>query len=139
MGHTVQNAFFMKHDIPYLFIWRKFCYLSDKKNRQNVLYWFPKSSSAIKPKVHFWICSNWFSSDYHNILIKISHVRLWVLVILFGVCVLKCHVGYCYFNCGLVLCLHWSSLSSIRETCLATPPPQKGCGSWFSAMLVHTL
>ena len=51
-------------------------------------------------------------------------------VVLFGVCVLKCHVGYCCFNCGLVLCCHWSSLSFIRETCLATQ--KKACGSWFS-------
>lgn len=83
MGHTVQNAFFMKpkHDIPYLFIWRQFCYLSDKKNRQNVLYWFPKSSSAIKPKVHFWMvcmiiadhCTGFISVCYiyvNNHLIK---------------------------------------------------------------------
>ena len=77
-------------------------------------------------------CSKFWLSYYFNkdITCLILGSCLHCHVVLFGVCVLKCHVGYCYFNCGLVLCFHWSSVSFIRETCLATQ--KKACGSWFS-------
>ena len=34
-------------------------------------------------------------------LIKTLHDRFHCHMVLFGVCVKKCHVGYCYLNCGL--------------------------------------